>query len=129
MHAFPGNRRIRNECYACWNRHCKKCLQVHYVAPETGEIVNKQIKRSQFLEYFANRAPCMIGMEACGSAYHWARQLMQMGHQVKLMPAKFVKAFNVGNKKRCDGRASDLAGSPAATEGGGGKKAKCSRRC
>ncbi|MGN3967554.1 IS110 family transposase [Burkholderia gladioli] len=76
----------------------KSVFQVHYVAPETGEIVNKQIKRSQFLEYFANRAPCMIGMEAYGSAHHWARQLMQMGHQVKLMPAKFVKAFNVGNK-------------------------------
>lgn len=76
----------------------KNVFQVHYVAPETGEIVNRPIRRAQFLEYFANRASCLIGMEACGSAHHWARQLMQMGHEVRLMPARFVKAFNVGNK-------------------------------
>lgn len=76
----------------------KSVFQVHYVDPETGEIVNRQIKRAQFLEHFANRAQCLIGMEACGSAHHWARQLMQMGHEVKLLPAQFVKAFNVGNK-------------------------------
>ncbi|MDN7592099.1 IS110 family transposase [Burkholderia seminalis] len=76
----------------------KSVFQVHYVDPETGEIVNRQIKRAQFLEHFANHAQCLIGMEACGSAHHWARQLMQMGHEVKLLPAQFVKAFNVGNK-------------------------------
>ncbi|MGS1076281.1 IS110 family transposase [Burkholderia glumae] len=76
----------------------KRVFQVHYIDPEAGEIVSRQIKRAQLLEYFANRAPCRIGMEACGSAHHWARQLMQMGHEVKLMPARFVKAFNVGNK-------------------------------
>ncbi|MEX3816736.1 transposase, partial [Paraburkholderia sp. BR13439] len=52
----------------------------------------------RFLEYFANRPTCLIGMEACGGAHHWARQLMKLGHQVKLMPPKFVKAFNIGNK-------------------------------
>ncbi|CAB3775077.1 hypothetical protein LMG29542_08459 [Paraburkholderia humisilvae] len=46
---------------------------VDYVDPESGEIINKPIKRSMFLEHFANRAPCLIGMEACGSADHWAR--------------------------------------------------------
>jgi transposase len=76
----------------------KSVFQVHYIDQETGEIVNRQIKRAQFLEHFANRAQCLIGMEACGSAHHWARQLIQMGHLVKLMPARFVKAFNIGNK-------------------------------
>jgi transposase len=76
----------------------KTVFQAHYIDQETGEIVNKAIKRAAFLEHFANRAPCLIGMEACGSAQHWARQLMAMGHQVKLMPAQFVKAFNVRNK-------------------------------
>lgn len=70
----------------------KSVFQVHYVDQETGEIVNKPIKRAKFLEYFANRAPCLIGMEACGGSHHWARQLTNMGHVVKLMPAKFVKA-------------------------------------
>jgi transposase len=54
------------------------------------------------IEIFAgepeNRAPCLIGMEACGGAQHRARRLIGMGHQVKLMPGKFVKAFNIGNK-------------------------------
>jgi transposase len=43
----------------------KAVFQVHYVDGETGEIVNKPIKRARFLEYFANGAPCLIGMEAC----------------------------------------------------------------
>ncbi|MFM0069489.1 IS110 family RNA-guided transposase, partial [Paraburkholderia aspalathi] len=51
-----------------------------------------------FLEHFANRTPCLIGMEACGGAQHWARRLGEMGHQVRLMPGKAVKAFVIGNK-------------------------------
>ncbi|CAD6563252.1 IS110 family transposase IS884 [Paraburkholderia sabiae] len=76
----------------------KSVLQVHYVDPETAEIVNKPIKRAKFLEHFANRAPCLIGMEACSGAHHWARQLEKMGHEVKLIPAEFAKAFNIRNK-------------------------------
>ena len=76
----------------------KNVFQIHYVDPNTGEIVNKPLKRAKFLEYFSNRTPCMIGMEACGGAQHWARALTAMGHLVKVMPARFVKAFNIGNK-------------------------------
>jgi transposase len=76
----------------------KNVMQLHYVDQETGEIVNKPVKRAQLLEHFANRAPCLIGMEACGGAHHWARELSKMGHQVKLLPAEFVKAFNIRNK-------------------------------
>ena len=76
----------------------KNVFQVHYVDQETCEIVNKPIKRAQFLEFFANRAPCLIGMEACGGAHHWARQFIKMGHEVRVIPAEFVKAFNVRNK-------------------------------
>jgi transposase len=76
----------------------KSVFQVHHVEMETGEIVNKAINRAGFLEYFANRTPCLIGIEACGGAQHWARELVKLGHQVRLMPARFVKAFNIGNK-------------------------------
>ncbi|RQR44457.1 IS110 family transposase [Burkholderia sp. Bp9126] len=76
----------------------KSVFQVYWVDPHTGEVVNKAVKRDRFLVSFANREPCLIGMEACGGAQHWARQLTKMGHQVKLMPPKFVKAFNIGNK-------------------------------
>jgi transposase len=76
----------------------KRVFQLHWLDPETGEIVSRQLKREQFLAHFANRAPCLIGMEACGGAQHWARQLVAMGHQVKLMPAKAVRPFVGGNK-------------------------------
>ncbi|MGT0250584.1 IS110 family transposase [Burkholderia pyrrocinia] len=76
----------------------KNVTQLHYIDAETGEIVNKPVKRAVFLEHFANRAPCLIGMEACGGSQYWARKLTAMGHEVKLMPGKFVKAFVMGNK-------------------------------
>lgn len=99
----------------------KQVFQVHYVDPATGEIVNKPVKRARFLEHFANRAQCLIGMEACGGAHHWARQLTQMGHEVRLMPAEFVKAFNIRNKNdAADARAIWLAvqqpGKPVAVK-------------
>jgi transposase len=88
----------------------KMVFQVHYVDEETGEIVNKPVKRAAFLEHFANRPSCLVGMEACGGAHHWARKLLKMGHQVKLMPAEFVKAFNIRNKNdAADARAIWLA--------------------
>ncbi|RQR22556.1 IS110 family transposase [Burkholderia sp. Bp9142] len=99
----------------------KQVFQVHYVDRETGEIVNKPIKRAKFLEHFANRARCLIGMEACGGAHHWARELTRMGHEVRLMPAEFVKAFNIRNKNdAADARAIWLAvqqpGKPVAVK-------------
>ncbi|RQZ04613.1 IS110 family transposase [Burkholderia sp. Bp9031] len=99
----------------------KQVFQVHYVDRETGEIVNKPIKRAKFLEHFANRARCVIGMEACGGAHHWARELTRMGHEVRLMPAEFVKAFNIRNKNdAADARAIWLAvqqpGKPVAVK-------------
>lgn len=76
----------------------KNVFQLQWVDPESGEVMNKQIKRAGFLAHFANRAPCLVGMEACGGAQHWARRLVEMGHEVKLMPGKTVKAFVTGNK-------------------------------
>lgn len=76
----------------------KNVFQLHWVEPETGEIVSRQLKRAGLLEHFANRTPCLIGMEACGGAQHWARRLTALRHQVKLLPGKAVKAFVSGNK-------------------------------
>lgn len=76
----------------------KTVFQLHWVETETGEIRSKQLKRAGFLAHFVNLEPCLIGMEACGGAQHWARRLMEMGHRVKLMPGKAVKAFVCGNK-------------------------------
>ncbi len=61
----------------------KTVFQVHGV-DEHGKIsLKKQLKRAQMLPYFANIPPCLIGMEACGSAHYWARKLSRLGHTVK----------------------------------------------
>lgn len=88
----------------------KNVMQLYWVDPDSGEVINKAVKRAAFLEHFANRAPCLVGMEACGGAQHWARRLLEMGHQVKLIPAKFAKAFNIRNKNdAADARAIWMA--------------------
>ena len=76
----------------------KLVFQMHTVDMGTGEIVNVQIKRAKVLEHFVNRPPCLIAMEACGGAHHWARELSAQGHSVRLLHAKIVRPFVSGNK-------------------------------
>ena len=74
------------------------CFSLHWVDVETGEVVDLRLTRAKFMEHFANRAPCLVGMEACGGAQHWARRLLELGHDVRLLPAKIVRPFVSGNK-------------------------------
>lgn len=76
----------------------KRVLQLHWVDVETGEICRRQLKRGQVLEFFANREPSVIAMEACGSAHYWARKLAGLGHQARLIAAQFVRPFVKTNK-------------------------------
>ncbi|MCP9269793.1 IS110 family transposase [Xenorhabdus sp. XENO-1] len=76
----------------------KHLMQLHFVDEYTGEIIDKQLRRRDFLTFFSNRQPCLIGMEACGSAHYWARELRKLGHEVRLLQARFVSAFRMGNK-------------------------------
>lgn len=71
----------------------KNVFQVHGVDAEGKVVVARQLKRKDVLAYFARLPACLVGMEACGSAHHWARELAGLGHTVKLMPAKYVKAY------------------------------------
>jgi transposase len=71
----------------------KNVFQVHGVADDGGVVVRRQVRRGQVLTFFASLAPCLIGMEACASAHHWARELMALGHRVRLMPPAYVKAY------------------------------------
>lgn len=88
----------------------KHVFQLHTVDMATGEIVNVQIKRAKVLEHFANKAACLIAMEACGGAHHWARELRSLGHSVRLLHAKAVRPFVTGNKTDAtDARAIWLA--------------------
>lgn len=76
----------------------KNVFQVHGVDEHGKAVLRKQIKRAQVVEFFANLPPCLIGMEACGSAHHWARKLQALGHTVKLMAPQFVKPYVKTNK-------------------------------
>ena len=76
----------------------KRVFQLHWVDMETGEIVDLRLTRVKFLEHFANRAPCLVAMEACGGSQHWARRIRELGHEVRLLPAKMVRPFVGGNK-------------------------------
>ncbi|WP_208952466.1 IS110 family transposase [Rahnella sp. ChDrAdgB13] len=76
----------------------KHLIQVHFIDEHSGEVVDKQIRSEDFLVFFSNREPCLIGMEACGGSQHWARELTKQGHSVRLLQARFVKAFVMGNK-------------------------------
>ena len=76
----------------------KSVFQLHTVDMGSGEVINIQLKRAKVLEYFANRQPSLIAIEACGGAHHWARELGALGHTVRLLPAKIVRPFVSGNK-------------------------------
>lgn len=76
----------------------KNVFQIHAVDPETGEIERLKLKRAKVVEFFANRQPSLVALEACGGAHHWARTLSTQGHQVKLLPARHVKAFVLRDK-------------------------------
>ena len=88
----------------------KHVFQLHTVDMATGEIINIQIKRAKVLEHFVNKPPCLIAIEACGGAHHWARELTTLGHSVHLLHAKIVRPFVSGNKTDAtDARAIWLA--------------------
>jgi transposase len=76
----------------------KNVFQVHGVN-EAGEVVTrKRLRRGQMLMFFAGLSPCLIGVEACATAHYWARELMALGHEVRLMPPQYVKAYLKRNK-------------------------------
>jgi transposase len=71
----------------------KNVFQVHGIDAAEKVVVRKQLRRGQVLKFFASLPPCLIGMEACATAHYWARELTKLGHEVRLMPAKDVKAY------------------------------------
>ena len=76
----------------------KNVFQVHGIDAAEKLVVRKRLSRSQVLEFFKALPPCLIGMEACATAHYWARELTKLGHKVRLMPARDVKAYVKRNK-------------------------------
>jgi transposase len=71
----------------------KSSFQVHAVESEGGRATTRKLSRSAMRAFFAGIKPCLVGMEACGSAHYWARELRAMGHDVRLMPPAYVKPY------------------------------------
>ena len=80
----------------------KQFFQLHGVNAAEEVVLRRKLKRDQVLGFFAKLAPSVVGLEACGASHHWARELMALGHEVKLVPAQYVKAYVKRNKN--DGR-------------------------
>jgi len=71
----------------------KSIFQVHGVDATGQVVVRKSLRRSQMLAFFTKLPPCLVGIEACGTSHHWARELIKLGHEVRLMPPAYVKAY------------------------------------
>lgn len=71
----------------------KHVFQVHAIDAAGKVVVRKALRRAQLLPFFTKLPPCLVGMEACGTAHHWARELTAIGHTVKMMPPFYVKPY------------------------------------
>jgi transposase len=76
----------------------KHVFQVHGVDPAGECVLRKRLRRSQVVSFFARLPRCLVGLEACATAHYWARELQALGHEVRLMPAQYVKAYVKRNK-------------------------------
>ena len=76
----------------------KHWFQVHGVDAAGKIVVKRRLRRLEVVAFFRAQEPCLVGMEACATAHHWARELIALGHEVKLMPPAYVKAYVKRNK-------------------------------
>lgn len=76
----------------------KNLFRVHGVDGKGRAVLERQLRRRQMLQFFAQLRPCLVGMEACGGAHYWAREIAKFGDQVKLMSPRFVRPYVKSNK-------------------------------
>src|SRR5712672_247346 len=76
----------------------KNVFQLHAVDEAGSVVMRKRLRRGQVLAFFSRIPPCLVGLEACATAHYWARELAALGHEVRLMPAQYVKAYIKRNK-------------------------------
>src|SRR5437764_9042132 len=76
----------------------KHVFQVHGIDAEGTTVLRKRLRRNQVLAFFSRLPRCVVGLEACATAHYWGRELAALGHEVRLMPAQYVKAYIRRNK-------------------------------
>jgi transposase len=76
----------------------KNVFQVHGIDDSGDVVVVRQLKRRRVLPFFAKLSPCLVGMEACATSHHWAREIARLGHEVRMMPPRYVKPYVKRNK-------------------------------
>ena len=87
----------------------KTVFQVHGVDGSGETVIRRQLRRGQVLPFFKRLPPCLVGMEACATSHYWAREITALGHEVRMMPARYVKPYVKRNK-------NDLADAEAICE-------------
>src|SRR4051794_5947331 len=76
----------------------KNLFQVHGADAQGRPVLKRRLAREKVLEFFANLPPCLVALEACAAAHHWARELRKLGHEVRLMPPQYVRPYVKTNK-------------------------------
>ncbi len=76
----------------------KSVFQVHGIDATGEPVVRRQLRRRSVLPFFEKLPRCLVGMEACATSHHWARELEQLGHEVRMMPPRYVKPYVKRNK-------------------------------
>src|SRR5437868_958090 len=71
----------------------KNVFQVHGIDVAGKVLFRRQLRRSEVIGFFKKLSPCLVGMEACATAHHWARELIKLGHTAKLIPPIYVKPY------------------------------------
>jgi transposase len=77
----------------------KSVFLVHGVDAAGHMVLRQKLSRSRVLEFFAKLPRCLVGIEACASSHYWARELITQGHEVKLMPAQYVKPYGAPRRR------------------------------
>lgn len=71
----------------------KSVFRVHAICCDGAALVRRKLRRTEVIGFFADLPGCLVDMEACASAHHWGRELMALGHEVRLMPPAYVKPY------------------------------------
>ena len=71
----------------------KNVFQVHAIGSDGAVLARRKLRRAEVIGFFSNLPSCVVGMEACASAHHWARELIALGHEIRLMPPAYVKPY------------------------------------